>query len=109
MAWRDTWTTELWETAVGMANAGEGLAAIASVAGCSKDAVRRKFYRKGVASVEMAARKTVNIQIDRNTYRSLNEAASARGKSVETMLSDVAAMLADPVLLENVLDDGVSI
>lgn len=109
MAWRDTWTPELWETALGMATAGDSLAAIAGVAGCSKDAVRRKFYRKGVASVEMAARKTVNIWIDRNTYRALNESALARGKSVETMLADVAELMSDPVLLENVLDDGVSI
>lgn len=94
---------------MGMATAGDSLASIASVAGCSRDAVRRKFYRKGVASVEMAERKTVNIRIDRDTYRALNESASARGKSVETMLADVMEILGDTVLLENVLDDGVSI
>ena len=106
---RDPWSTELVETTVKMFHRGDRWTAIAEVAGCSPEAARNKFARMGFVNGEQCRKRYAHLWLDVNTYRSLNESASARGKTVEIMLSDVANLLADPVLLENVLDDGVTI
>jgi hypothetical protein len=94
----------MWDRALSMAKAGDGAPAIAKLFGCSADAVRRKFYRNG-----FVPRRAVPVRIDQNTYRALRESAAVRQKSVESLLADVVKLLADPVLLENVLDDGVTL
>ena len=109
MARPDAWTPEMWDTALSMAKAGDGAPAIAKVFGCSDDAVRRRFYRNGFPAPSFVPPRAVPVRIDRNTYRALRESAAVRKKSVESLLADVVKLLADPVLLENVLDDGVTL
>jgi hypothetical protein len=97
-----------------MFRAGHGWKSVGSALGCSAAAAKRAFSRIGIntASEESRLRsveRVVSFKASPETWDSLNESASARGKGVGELLSDVAEMLADPVLLENVLDDGVSI
>jgi hypothetical protein len=107
---RIDWTPELTRSAVGMFRAGHSWESIAIAVGCSAPAVRRKLTREGIArGTGIPGEREVSFRTDFKTWLSLNASASARGKSVGEMMSDVAEVLADGVLLENVLDDGVSL
>ena len=106
------WTPELTRSAVRMFRAGDSWESIAKAVGCSAPAVRRKLTREGLArgtSTGIPGEREIYFRTNFKTWLSLNASASARGKSVGELMSDVAEELADAVLLENVLDDGVSL
>lgn len=101
------WTQEMINTALEMLDAGGNWTAIAAHFGCSVWAVKARLTQDGIGYRWSGRNAAVSVSAE--TWDSLLESAKARGKGVGELLSDVAAMLADPVLLENVLDDGVSI
>lgn len=94
-------------TALEMLDTGENWTAIAAHFGCSVWAVKARLAQDGVGY--RWSDRTAAVSVSKETWESLLESAKARGKGVGELLSDVAKMMADPVLLENVLDDGVSI
>lgn len=101
------WTQEMIDDALARLNSGENWTAIASHFGCSVWAVKARLTCDGVGY--RWSSRTAAVSVSNETWDSLLESAKARGKGVGELLSDIAAMLADPVLLENVLDDGISI
>jgi len=103
------WTPELTGLALEMFRAGEHRSNIARAVGCSEYAVRHKLLLEGMTEDKRCAGKPIVFTLDVETWRSLHASASARGRSVGAMLAEVAKILTDPVLLENVLDDGVSL
>ena len=106
---RTKWTPELVALALEMFRAGEHRSNIARAIGCSEYAVRDRLLLEGMTEDKRSPGKPVVFTVDDEAWRSLHASASARGKSVGAMMADVATALADSVLLENVLDDGVSI
>ena len=104
---RISWTPEQTASALEMFRSGKSWAHIADTIGCSVFAVRCKLLRQGIEGGIRG--KKISFEIDQESWISLNEQASARGRSLSDMMSSVAELLADPVLLENVLDDGVSL
>jgi hypothetical protein len=104
------WTPELIGLAMEMFRSGEHRSNIARAIGCSEYAVRKKLILEGMTEDKRCCPgKPVVLTIDVETWLSLHASASARGRSVGALMADLAKVLADPVLLENVLDDGVSL
>jgi len=107
------WTPEKIQTAGELYRSGVDWKSVGEAVGCSGAAARRRLSRDGYGRDEKRkirpVARVVSFKMSPETWESINESASARGKGVGEIMSDVAVLLSDSVLLENVLDDGVSV